>query len=274
MKKEVKRLRSTRYSLVRELNELQANNEQQTEFIKRTTDVVSKLNQRIDNIYEAVEAYKTECNNLEDQVGILEQKEKCYIKSIKSLKDKLHQQEKELKLSISKGKYNQVLSELLNSVQNFAEENQDEKDYLCSLIDQLEERNKRIERRFSIEISKYKRKLKNWDEIIQIKDKIIANLYEKLNQLKLNFCEYKNTIKNKYFGVKRGKKINDKKKINETEYIKLSSSSESSTSDENEYSSSENDTKSKQINESLVGWRNDKNWKYGERTQRIFNIIN
>ena len=106
------------------------------------------------------------------------------------------------------------------------------------------------------------------------KIKKIANLYEKLNQLKLNFCEYKNTIKNKYFGVKRGKKINDKKKSNETEYIKLSSSSESSTSYENEYSSSENDTKSKQINESLVGWRNDKNWKYGERTQRIFNIIN
>ena len=232
------------------------------------------MNQRIDNIYEAVGTYKTECNNLEDKVGILEQKEKSYIKSIKSLKDKLHQQKKELKLSISKTKYKQVLSELLNSVQNFAEENQEEKDYLCSLIDQLEEQNKRMESRFNTEISKYKRKLKNWDEIIQMKDKKIANLYEKLNQLKLNFCEYKNTIKNKYFGVKRGKKVNDKQKSNETEYIKLSSSSESSTSDENEYLSSENDTKSKQINESFAGLRNAKNWKYGERTQRIFNIIN
>ena len=224
---------------------------------------MKKLYEKITNLSIENENLWDEIRNRDDEIEVLNDNEAILKSKIKSLKKNEKWINNKLKNSYPADKVNDILWELMGTMNELKENNEIENDFLYYLLDELEEENKSMKINFRNQIS-YRDKFLN-DKIeeknkeIKSKDKIINKLETKLIKLQEKLDSFKEKLKSKFFPKKRDFKI----KIKEIE----------STED----SSNLNMPKSKK--ETITEITTNSNQeidikiKNGERSTRIFNII-
>ena len=258
MRTEVKALRRTRYSLCQQCDQLNFENQAKDMLIKNTFDKLAKLNQSVDDFDKVMNQNKEVIKILMDIIKEMKNSEIESIKTIRSLREIIMKQKDKLSESISSKFFKQIFRDLLNLFNEIEKDNDSEKQRLSSLVKYTQEQNKILIDKHQKEIDNLRMKLNNQSSIIKMKDKKISKLNNQINQLKDKFSEFKNNLKIKYFGKKRESKRIFKNNLKEIECIDLSTSEDSISSNENNCYDGEN---------------TEQQW-LGERTKRIFNIIN
>ena len=263
MKNEVLKLRSKRYELTTECNRLHDENKLKDEIIDRIAESMRRLNQRIIDLCCENENYWNEIKNRDDEIEFLRDKEYKYNNQLKSLKKKEKSMKDQLKNSYPANKVNEIWWELMAQIKDLKESSGIEKDFLWSLLDDLEAENKLMKVEFKKEIRKHEAYFddKIWDQNKQIKskNKIILKLENKLNKLQEKFDSLKQNLKCKYFNNKRELKI----------IIKESEENKDSTESQELMAQNEIITKiSTNVEQEM-----DLSIKIGDRTKRILSIL-